>query len=334
MIAAKPAGVRLEPDALRALRKIAPARFLAALAGDYAVIALCLFIGRATLAGAIWTWAAWPLLWAVIASRQHALLVLMHDASHTLAFKRSAVNDAVGELFCAGPLFISMFAYRRDHLAHHKWTNDARDPDWRFKLEDAGEREAWMFPRRNRSFAYWPALWARAVRFQFKLLSGNAKGGGEKVELNPYAKRLVQIRLGSYVALAVALTAFGWWPEYLLFWMVPAFVGLPFIMRLRSIAEHFALTYASELSETRTVVFKSRPEKFLLAPHNVSYHLDHHLFSAIPFYRLPQLHALLGADPAYKAGAHINDGYFIGARTLNHDLLNAAPTRELWPARA
>lgn len=332
MISSKASGVNLDPEALSALKRLAPARFCAALAGDYAIIAVCLVIGHATLAGPAWTWAAWPALWAVIASRQHALLILMHDTAHTLAFRRSAVNDAVGELLCAGPLLISMFTYRRDHLAHHKWTNEQDDPDWRFKLADPRERAYWLFPRSDRSLLYWLKLWAHAIQFQFKLLGGNVRGAKNKTGLNASAKRLVQARLLSYVALAVLLTIFGLWPDYLLFWILPAFAVLPFLLRLRSIAEHFALPYDSELTETRTVVFRARVEKFLLAPHNVSYHLDHHLYSAAPFYRAADLHALLREDGAYRAGAHINDGYFIGAKTLNGDLKHMRTARELWPA--
>lgn len=334
MISSKASGVRLDPDALTPLKKLAPARFCAALARDYLIIAACLVAGHLTLGGPLWAWAAWPVLWLVIASRQHALLILMHDTAHTLAFRRSPVNDAVGELLCAGPLLISMFTYRRDHLAHHKWTNEDQDPDWRFKLADAGERPYWLFPRKDKSLLYWPKLWAHAIVFQFRILGGNLKGAKNKSGLAPFAKRLVQIRLASYVALAVLLTVFGLWPDYLLFWILPAFGVLPFLLRLRSIAEHFALSYDSELTETRTVVFRSPAEEFLLAPHNVAYHLDHHLFSAVPFYRLPQLHALLREDGAYKTRAHVNDGYFLGAKTLNGDLKETRAVRELWPAKA
>lgn len=334
MISSKASGVRLDPEALKPLKKIAPAQFCAALARDYLIIAACLAAGHMTLAGPSWSWAAWPFLWLVIASRQHALLILMHDTAHTLAFRRSAINDAVGELLCAGPLFISMFAYRRDHLAHHKWTNEDQDPDWRFKLEDPNERPYWLFPRKDRTPLYWLKLWAHAIVFQFKILGGNLKGGKNRAGLAPQANRLVQIRLASYVALAVLLTLFGLWADYLLFWVAPAFLVLPFLLRLRSIAEHFGLAYDNELNETRTVVFRSPVEEFLLAPHNVACHLDHHLYSAVPFYRLRELHALLRGDEAYKARAHVNDGYFLGAKTLNGDLKRIAASRDLWPAAA
>ncbi len=334
MISSKSSGVRVDPQALAPLKTLSPARFCAALAVDYAVIGLCLVIGHATLGAPVWTWVLWPALWMVIASRQHALLILMHDTAHTLAFRRSTINDAIGELLCAGPLFISMFTYRRDHLAHHKWTNESEDPDWRFKLEDPQERPYWLFPRNDRSVLYWLKLWAHAVVFSFKILGGNLKGARNKAGLNPLAKRLVQARLASYVVLAIVLTVFGLWIDYLLFWVLPAFTVLPFMLRLRSIAEHFGLSYETELTETRTVKFRSRAEQFMFAPHNVSFHLDHHLYSAVPFYRATDLHALLEKDPAYKNGAHINDGYFIGARTLNHDLKTIRASRDLWPAGA
>src|SRR5438445_11912 len=58
----------------------------------------------------------------------------------------------------------------------------------------------------------------------------------------------------------------------------------------------------------------STPEKFLLAPHNVHYHVDHHLYPSVPYYNLPRLHAQLLAQPEYMARAHITDGYCTGLR--------------------
>ena len=55
-------------------------------------------------------------------------------------------------------------------------------------------------------------------------------------------------------------------------------------------------------------------EKFLLAPHNVHYHVDHHLYPSVPYYYLPGLHAQLLAQPEYMARAHITDGYCTGLR--------------------
>lgn len=331
MISAKSGGVTLNHDAIRKFTTPSLPRFLAALVFDYAIIALLMIAGLMALNGPFWALVFIAPICFLIAARQHALLILMHETSHGLASRNTFLNDALGELVCGAPLFASMFTYRRDHLAHHKWTNMEKDPDWRFKRQEGDERAFWDFPRNDKSLSYWPRLWARAIAFQFKLIAGNQKNAQDKSGFHPNAALLARLRLGSYLILAMALTHWGGWGGFLLFWMAPALLCLPFIMRMRSIAEHFALPYRDPLSETRTVIFKSALEQFIFAPHNIGYHLDHHLFASVPFYHLPKLHALLKQDTAYAAKAHLNDGYFIGTNTLNDDLKTMRPQRSLWP---
>jgi fatty acid desaturase len=41
--------------------------------------------------------------------------------------------------------------------------------------------------------------------------------------------------------------------------------------------------------------------RLALFPHHVNYHIEHHLFPAVPHYRLPQLHAELAARGVLRA---------------------------------
>jgi fatty acid desaturase len=41
---------------------------------------------------------------------------------------------------------------------------------------------------------------------------------------------------------------------------------------------------------------------------NLNYHLEHHLFPAVPWYNLPRLHALL-AGQYRRAGAYVHRSY-------------------------
>jgi fatty acid desaturase len=43
--------------------------------------------------------------------------------------------------------------------------------------------------------------------------------------------------------------------------------------------------------------------RLLLAPHRVSYHLEHHLLMTVPAFRLPVLHRLLAERGALPEGA-------------------------------
>jgi fatty acid desaturase len=75
------------------------------------------------------------------------------------------------------------------------------------------------------------------------------------------------------------------------------------VVRVRSIAEH-ACREASEdpLRNTRTTL-AGPLGRLLLAPHRVSYHLEHHLLMTVPYFRLPEMHRMLVARGALPEGA-------------------------------
>ena len=88
------------------------------------------------------------------------------------------------------------------------------------------------------------------------------------------------------------------------------FLVLPLIMRIRSIAEHFALRHDHDLRQSRTVR-AGRIERLLIAPHHIGLHIDHHMLASVPFFNLPRLHELLLECDDYRHNAHLNDGYFL-----------------------
>jgi len=83
------------------------------------------------------------------------------------------------------------------------------------------------------------------------------------------------------------------------------------ILRLRAICEHGAVR---DFSSPLTAARSNRASggivnalgRALLFPHHVNYHLEHHLYPAVPHYRLPHLHRLLDEKGAL-AGAEVRD---------------------------
>lgn len=116
----------------------------------------------------------------------------------------------------------------------------------------------------------------------------------------------------AYCVAVAALLYFSRKPWLILYaWLVPMFFVLPVLLRLRALAEHFALPRKHVLNETRTV----RPpwwERLLIVPHNISMHLEHHLFPYVPWFRLPELHDRLMQVDTYRSNAHVNGGYLSG----------------------
>ena len=64
--------------------------------------------------------------------------------------------------------------------------------------------------------------------------------------------------------------------------------------------------------EPRRNTHTTRPrwwERLFVAPNHVNFHLEHHMFAAVPPYNLPRLHKLLDQRGYYAGYDCITDGY-------------------------
>lgn len=281
---------------VRELSVLRPWRSLAEVCLDWTIIVTAFTASILVPHPAVWIGAAF-----VIAARQHALLILMHEAAHYRILPARWANDLVGEVCCAWPQLVTMAQYRCHHFAHHDHLNSDDDPDW---VRKRGKKD-WRFPKTRFGLARL-LLWdlcgggfydnVRAIR---TVHAGNARRDAAAVRVGP-AKRLA--RLGFYAGWVALSAATGVWLPLVL-WFVALVTFLPMILRVRSIAEHFALPARHELDSSRNY-FGTAAERFCFAPHHIGYHLDHHLFPSVPFYALPALHRALQDDPLYASRAH------------------------------
>ena len=77
--------------------------------------------------------------------------------------------------------------------------------------------------------------------------------------------------------------------------MLPLVTVVQAILRVRAILEHGAVVdTSSPLTAARTNL-PGPLLRWLLFPHHVNYHIEHHLFPAVPHYNLPRLHRELAA---------------------------------------
>jgi fatty acid desaturase len=89
------------------------------------------------------------------------------------------------------------------------------------------------------------------------------------------------------------------------YWLAPISAAVV-LSNIRALAEHMGTSgEGNAILKTRTVT--SNPlVSFLML--NLNYHLEHHLFPAVPWYNLPRIHQLL--KPLYKArGAVVRKSY-------------------------
>jgi fatty acid desaturase len=82
----------------------------------------------------------------------------------------------------------------------------------------------------------------------------------------------------------------GYLLQYLVLWVLPLVTVVQAILRLRAIAEHGATTdFSSPLTAARTNVAPAWIE-WLIFPHHVNYHVEHHLYASVPHYNLRAVH--------------------------------------------
>lgn len=288
---------------LRELSRLSTGRSVLGLAFDWSVIVACFVIAIQFPHPAVWICCA-----IAIAARQHGLLILMHDASHFRLLSNRKWNDRLSNWLCAWPLLVSTEGYRHNHLAHHFHLNTDDDPDWTRK----DGKEDWRFPKTKRAFLLLLLRelcgggFLEAVKSIRDLSGTKLRAAKDK----PPAWQ----RVAYFGVVAALVTWAGLWVPVLLLWFLPAFTLLTVILRIRSIAEHFGVEGENHLNMSRNTHTRWW-ERFLFAPHNSGYHLDHHLFPSVPFYNLPRLHKLLNTVPEYARSSHQTTGFVAGSRS-------------------
>jgi fatty acid desaturase len=256
----------------------------------------------------------------VIATRQHALGVLMHEGTHYRLFSSRRANDVLGDLLCAFPINMTVSRYRHDHLLHHKFNMTERDPYWQEWKADSH----WHWPKARKE---------GLLLFAGDLLMLNMRRIGKTVSKwspwsNHWSKAAYptpltpseRLRLYAFwvCVLTIVTLAKGWVP-FLLLWALPLSTLVVLFARVRSVAEHLSLAETTEFERSRHVR-GTLLERWTIAPLNVNIHLAHHLFPAVPQYNLPRLHRLLLAYPPYARGGAQYDSYLSGGRRVFRDM--------------
>ena len=104
---------------------------------------------------------------------------------------------------------------------------------------------------------------------------------------------MVASRITFYATAAALLSVFGAWYAFLLYWIVPYCTWHIAIQYARIICEHSAVeSEEEEYGITRTTI-PNLVESIFILPCNVGYHIEHHWYPSVPFYRLPDLHRQL-----------------------------------------
>jgi fatty acid desaturase len=297
---------RLSREETEVLGRLNGWRFSLALACDLTVFAAAIAVSERFFFN--------PFIYAcsvvLIGSRLHAFGVLMHDCVHYRAYVPRRLNMFVGNLL-GWLVLTNAQGYRDHHLTHHRHLNTERDPDWTRKITES----KFHFPKRRRDVLQamlYQLSGLGILELFFKLKKGAGKVRNEGTSRAPVSKRARLLRPAGYVAVLAICGFTGTIDKLALYWLVPMLTAFPLIFYVRSLAEHHGnLAYDHTYTNSRTTV-PSLVEGFLILPHNVGYHLEHHLYPHVPFFRLKELHRLLMQRSHYAEKAHVTHGVSTG----------------------
>ncbi|WP_191112748.1 fatty acid desaturase family protein [Acinetobacter lwoffii] len=250
---------------------------------------------------------------AILAGRQLAMAILMHDASHHSLFKTKWLNTHLTDWLCARPIWNDVSKYRPYHLKHHAKTSQPDDPDLGL-VKNFPITQSSLFRKffRDLNGQSGFKFLAGRVLMDLELLEWSVsndpkpipRGDRSNLEL---AKNLLKNSSGmliSNAAIFSALWASGH-PKLYLLWPLAYITPFPLFIRIRAMAEHAGLeTSHSALSNTRTTR-AGWLARALVAPIHVNYHIEHHLMASVPHQKLAKMHQMLrkrqyvDAPPSY-----------------------------------
>ena len=292
----------LAPDTVKRLSALDPVRATLAVGETLAVIA------AAAAAAVVWPHPAIVAVCVVvIATRQHALFVLAHDAAHYRLYPTRRLNDAVGRALAA-VAGLSMATYRVIHRLHHNHLYAPQDPD--IALHGGYPRgRLYLLRKLARDLAGLTAWKTYGYFFGNPALNRDNPHSPRPLDDTAPALREAARRDRWFVAavqgaLLGGAAAGGVLVEYLVLWVLPAVTVLQALLRLRAVLEHGAVAdTGSPLTAARTTLAPAWL-LWLAFPHHVNYHIEHHLYPAVPHYNLPACHRALAASGALR-GAEV-----------------------------
>jgi len=257
---------------------------------------------------ALWLCAAWPSVWTYLVAAlvtgfaQNAMGLLMHEGSHYFFDTDRRKNDLIADALVCLPIFNTVAGYRGEHLDHHRYVSEARDPY--APLYSGYSSRAHLAGALLADALLISAVRKFLQRYAVKPAAGaKPAGGGAALAL-----------VGTQALLfAIYTLVTGTWYAYFVVWLLPLMTMTQFINRIRTMAEH-APDVGEDAAARGTV--PTLLEYLLIAPYGYSYHYEHHLAPTIPYYQLAAAHRLLEQQGVQFDDKQITGGYLRAFRRV------------------
>lgn len=236
----------------------------------------------------------------VFCALAQAMLLWVHEASHFSLFDNRRINDIWSDVFFAGPIGITVTAYRERHSSHHADLGTDLDQDgYPYHIKVRGRRA--LMEAMGRSLTGLTGLWLARTKY-----IGRLAEFGSPTQVSPrWVGPLITGVFNLTLILLCVLS--GRWYLYLVLWVYPIVAVAVALNIVRSVAEHqpedFPRFRDGLETAMRPVVRTTVPssfEKWMLYQANFNYHVEHHLFPTVPRHNLGKLHLHLVAKGFYR----------------------------------
>ena len=216
----------------------------------------------------------------------------------------------MGKWLGAYPILQDMIRYRHYHYEHHVHTGTVEDPDLSLiKAYPTSVISLFRKIGRDLSGATGIKGHAAVIAMHLNYLTYNLAGQVKRIiqkdrtwkEFFQVAYKNLSGPILANVILFTILTLVAS-PWLYLLWIGALFTTYNFSIRIRAIAEHSVVEDSTDPVRNTRTTYANWLERLLFAPHNVNYHLEHHMLMAVPPYNLPKMHQLLQEKGFYEKG--------------------------------
>lgn len=251
-------------------------RSLIALLLEWVIIIIA--IGLALSIGAWWSAVT---AFLIVSTRQHALLILYHDAVHGHFARDARINDLIVNLFVGIPALLPVEVYRPLHIEHHRELGTDRDPERQLLYA-------------NQAWNYRPLPFALLLRQLLgDLLMVN---GARSIAAWHKSRPFPPVAAQTIVVAAAWLIALGLWIRVepgmamiaLALWFGPLLTLTQLLQKLRSYAEHSGGPGVTPGWDDWT--YSWRPGilgQMTIWPYNINRHREHHQQPELAWHQLP-----------------------------------------------
>ena len=266
-------------DRLQAFHRKSGARHLMIAARQFLILALATWGLVAT---------ANPLMWIPLAFVQGFTVfnftVLLHEVVHHTIFerRRPGAERTLGWLY-AVPSGISASQFTRWHLDHHAELGSSEDDPKRHHLS----------PKINAR--WYKLLYCSPALFPIYFRAARKESATYPIELQRRIALERRVSIVAHLTVLGLIWSFAGAGAALRAYIIPIFFIFPIAFMLNRLGQHYDID-PTDPTKWSTLVRGNWFWDFAFL--NSNYHLEHHYFAGVPFYRLPALQRALA--PFYE----------------------------------